>query len=300
MSVAQHPPPLVPRGRHCPPAAELAHAAVCATFLPGETSLPGESPPANWLTRALGWLMLALASPVIGLLVVAIRLTSPGCGIYSQVRLGRGGRVFTMYKLRSMRVDAEDRTGPVWASLRRDPRVTPLGHWLRVLHLDELPQLYNVARGDMALVGPRPERPSIAAVLAEKIPGYLDRLQVLPGITGLAQVNLPADSDLSSVRAKLQLDQEYIQTASLLLDIRIILCTLLRLIGLRGGRAVSLLGLKRVVVLPPAEGPQDVVPVASPVNTRTSIEVRVSPTYAPIPAATEALNAPEPATAGPA
>jgi lipopolysaccharide/colanic/teichoic acid biosynthesis glycosyltransferase len=292
MSVAEHPPPIASRGRQCLPAAELA--AVC------ETSLPGDSPPASWLVRALGWFMLAIAAPVIGLLVVAIRLTSPGGGIYSQVRLGRGGRVFTMYKLRSMRVDAEDRTGPVWASLRRDPRVTLLGHWLRVLHLDELPQLYNVARGDMALVGPRPERPSIAAVLAEKIPGYMDRLQVLPGITGLAQVNLPADSDLSSVRAKLQLDQEYIQTASLLLDIRIILCTLLRLVGLRGGRAVSLLGLKRVVVLPPADGPQDVVPVALPSPTYTSLEVRVGPNYAPISNPTEALNAPEPATAGPA
>src|SRR5688572_13465287 len=166
MSVAHHPPPKAPRGRQYPPAAELAAVPSMPfageTSLPGVTSLPGESPPANWLTRALGWLMLALASPVIGLLVVAIRLTSPGCGIYKQVRLGRGGRVFTMYKLRSMRVDAEDRTGPVWASLRRDPRVTTLGHWLRVLHLDELPQLYNVARGDMAFVGPRPERPSIA------------------------------------------------------------------------------------------------------------------------------------------
>lgn len=292
MSVAEHPPPIAPHGRHYPPAAELTAAYA--------TSLPRDLPPAGWLTRALGWLMLIVASPVIGLLIVAIRLTSPGSGIYSQVRLGRGGRVFTMYKLRSMRVDAEDRTGPIWASLRCDPRVTPLGHWLRVLHLDELPQLYNVARGDMALVGPRPERPSIAAVLAEKIPGYLDRLQVLPGITGLAQVNLPADSDLSSVRAKLQLDQEYIHTASMLLDSRIILCTLLRLIGLRGGRAVSLLGLKRVVVLPPAEGPQDVVPVAPPAPTYTSIEVRVSSNYAPVPAATETLNAPEPATAGPA
>jgi lipopolysaccharide/colanic/teichoic acid biosynthesis glycosyltransferase len=250
--------------------------------------------------RALGWLMLIVAAPVIGLLLVVVRLTSPGPGVYSQLRLGRGGRVFTMYKLRSMRADAEERTGPVWASLRRDPRVTPLGHWLRLLHLDELPQLYNVARGDMALVGPRPERPSIAAVLAEKIPGYLDRLQVLPGITGLAQVNLPADSDLSSVRAKLQLDQEYIHTASLLLDLRIILCTLLRLIGMRGGRAVSLLGLKRAVVLPPAEGPQDVVPVAPSSPAYTSIEVRVGPDFAPVAPATEALSAPEPATAGPA
>jgi lipopolysaccharide/colanic/teichoic acid biosynthesis glycosyltransferase len=290
MSVAEHPPPVPARPRLRPTTAE--HGLVDRLSLPAPVQKP------SWLTRALGWLMLAVASPVIGILVIAIRLTSSGPGIYSQLRLGCGGRVFTMYKLRSMRADAEERTGPVWASLRRDPRVTPLGHWLRILHLDELPQLYNVARGEMALVGPRPERPSIAAVLVEKVPSYLDRLQVLPGITGLAQVNLPADSDLSSVRAKLQLDLEYIHTASLVLDLRIILCTLLRLVGLRGGRAVSLLGLKRIVTLPATEEPQDIVPVAPPAYT--SIEVRVGPDFSAVPPTPEPLSPPEPATAGPA
>ncbi len=211
--------------------------------------------------RALGLLLLILALPLLGVLVLAIRLTSKGPGIYSQVRVGRGGKRFTMYKLRSMRGDAESHTGPVWAPAGRDPRVTPLGHWLRVLHLDELPQLYNLLRGEMSLVGPRPERPEFVAVLTKKIPGYVDRLQVLPGITGLAQINLPPDSDLDSVRAKLVLDQEYIRTASLWLDLRIAACTLLRLIGLRGGRAVSLLGLKRQVALPPSAEPASVKPL---------------------------------------
>ena len=213
--------------------------------------------------RVLALLLLVVTLPLIAALVIAIRLTSVGPGIYCQLRVGRGGRTFTMYKLRSMRVDAELRTGPVWATTGRDPRVTALGSWLRRLHLDELPQLYNVLRGEMSLVGPRPERPTIAAVLAEHVPNYLDRLQVLPGITGLAQINLPPDTDLDSVRAKLVLDREYVESAGPLLDLRIILCTFLRLFGLRGGRSVSLFGLQRVVVLPPSTGPRDMIPVAA-------------------------------------
>jgi lipopolysaccharide/colanic/teichoic acid biosynthesis glycosyltransferase len=224
--------------------------------------------------RGLGLVLLVVSSPLIALLVIIIRLSSKGPGIYSQIRVGRAGRQFRMYKLRTMRSDAESRTGPVWASAGRDPRVTALGHWLRILHLDELPQLYNLLRGEMSLVGPRPERPEFVAVLADKIPDYLDRLQVLPGITGLAQINLPPDSDLDSVRAKVQLDREYIRTAGAWLDLRIALCTLLRLVGLRGGRGVSLLGLKRVVVLPPTTEPREVTPVAAPM-THTTFEVPV-------------------------
>ena len=227
------------------------------------------------IDRVAGLILLIISLPMIALLVLTIRLSSKGPGIYSQVRVGRGGRHFTMYKLRTMRTDAESRTGPVWATAGRDPRVTALGHWLRTLHLDELPQLYNLLRGEMSLVGPRPERPEFVTVLAEKIPGYLDRLQVPPGITGLAQVNLPPDSDLDSVRAKLQLDQEYIHTCGLWLDLRIALCTMLRLVGLRGGRAVSLLGLKRVVVLMPSSLPREVTPLVAETSTITKLEVPV-------------------------
>jgi lipopolysaccharide/colanic/teichoic acid biosynthesis glycosyltransferase len=178
-----------------------------------------------------------------------------------------------MYKLRSMRCDAEARTGPVWASAGHDPRVTPLGYWLRYLHLDELPQLYNILRGEMALVGPRPERPEFVGLLAEQIPGYWERLKVKPGITGLAQINLPPDTDLHSVRCKLVLDREYVERGGLVLDARIVLCTLLRLVGLRGGRAVSLLGLRRVVhVQPPAQPSQAAPPVASESAAEVGIE----------------------------
>jgi len=192
----------------------------------------------------------------MGILILGIRLTSRGPAIYRQKRVGLRGRVFAMFKLRSMHCDAEATSGPVWCSPSGDPRVTPLGYWLRRLHLDELPQLYNVACGEMALVGPRPERPEFVKILGEQIPGYMERLEVLPGITGLAQVNLPPDTDFDSVRRKLVLDQEYIQTANLMLDARIILCTVLRVLGLRGRRAASLLGLARVVELPAKQTPE--------------------------------------------
>jgi lipopolysaccharide/colanic/teichoic acid biosynthesis glycosyltransferase len=223
----------------------------------------------------LGLVLLVLASPLIAVLVVLIRLTSKGPGIYSQVRVGLDGRRFTMYKLRSMRSDAETRTGPVWAVPGEDPRVTPLGYWLRKLHLDELPQLWNLVHGEMSLIGPRPERPEFVAVLARKIPGYVDRLQVLPGITGLAQINLPADTDLDSVRAKLALDLEYIETAGVGLDVRIALCTLLRLVGLRGGCSVSLLGLKRTVHLPPTSAEREVTPLADETPEHVTLRVPV-------------------------
>jgi lipopolysaccharide/colanic/teichoic acid biosynthesis glycosyltransferase len=215
--------------------------------------------------RILGLLLLIPALPLIGLLIVLIRVTSRGPGVFRQTRVGKKGRIFTMYKLRSMRLDAELGTGPVWANAE-DLRVTLVGHWLRRLHLDELPQLFNVIRGEMSLVGPRPERPEFVAVLAEQIPGYLNRLAVLPGITGLAQINLPADTDLDSVRRKLALDNEYICTSSPWLEFRIIVCTLLRLIGLRGGIGVRLLGLQRVVNLSTSAasvGGETVVPVFS-------------------------------------
>jgi lipopolysaccharide/colanic/teichoic acid biosynthesis glycosyltransferase len=202
--------------------------------------------------RLAALVLLVFVAPLLALLMAAVRLTSKGPALYQQRRVGRGGRIFTMWKLRTMRSDAEVATGPVWAALGHDLRVTPLGYWLRRLHLDELPQLVNVLRGEMALVGPRPERPEFVTILAAQIPGYLDRLEVLPGITGLAQINLPPDTDLTSVRRKLVLDQQYIQDGSAPLDLRIVLSTALRLFGLQGGRSVRLLGLQRTVELPPA------------------------------------------------
>ncbi len=209
------------------------------------------------LDRLLAALLLVPGLPLIGFLIVLIRLTSRGPGIYRQQRVGKGGRVFWMLKLRSMRMDAEVRTGPAWTADCRDPRITRLGRLLRFSHLDELPQLFNVLKGEMSLIGPRPERPEFVRILRREIPGYTDRLAVLPGVTGLAQINLPADTDFDSVRRKLLLDREYINTASLSLDVRISLCTLLRLAGIRAGRAVCMLRLDRKVVLPGHKTPAE-------------------------------------------
>jgi len=175
-----------------------------------------------------------------------VRLTSPGPGVFRQVRVGRNVKLFTMYKLRSMRSDAEKGTGAVWTT-PGDARVTKLGAVLRKLHLDELPQLFNVLRGEMSLIGPRPERPEFIRVLEKHIPGYHHRLLVLPGITGLAQINLPPDTDLESVRKKQQLDLEYIRSASLLLDLRMLVSTFLRMIGFRGTVVMRFMRLQREV-----------------------------------------------------
>jgi lipopolysaccharide/colanic/teichoic acid biosynthesis glycosyltransferase len=198
-------------------------------------------------------MLLLPGLPLLGLLVFAVRLTSPGPAIFTQRRVGKNGRAFTMYKLRSMRPDAEKGVGPVWASVK-DGRVTPLGRFLRKLHLDELPQLFNVLKGEMSLIGPRPERPEFVAILEEQIPGYSDRLTVLPGVTVLAQINLPPDQTLDDVRRKLILDREYIEQAGVWLDLRMLVCTLFRMIGVPGALATRLTGLERRVELPAASG----------------------------------------------
>lgn len=190
----------------------------------------------QWKERTdpiLAAILLIPGLPLIGVLVALIRLTSKGPGIFRQRRVGKHGRPFMMYKLRTMTHNAEAGTGPVWAQ-SGDPRITGLGRVLRNLHLDELPQLFNVLKGEMALIGPRPERPEFVEILAELVPGYVERLAVRPGVTGLAQINLPPDTDLLSVWRKLQLDLEYIETASFFLDLRMFLCTCVRLLSLPG------------------------------------------------------------------
>lgn len=203
----------------------------------------------RWLSLLAAAVLLVPGLLLTGLLVVLVRLTSRGPGLYRQTRVGYQGRTFTLYKIRTMRFDAEATTGPVWTE-RDDPRITWLGRLLRRVHLDELPQLINVVRGEMSLIGPRPERPEFTQYLARQIPGYLDRYSVLPGITGLAQISLPPDSDVDSVRRKLVVDLEYIRTASLAMDLRILLCTALRLMGFPGMRVAEFLGLVRVPRIP--------------------------------------------------
>lgn len=193
--------------------------------------------------RILGAILLVAAAPAIAVIVALVRITSSGSGIYKQIRLGKDGREFSIYKIRTMYQNAEESGTPQWAT-PGDSRITPIGRLLRFLHLDELPQLANVALGQMSLIGPRPERPEFVSRLAQSVPNYLDRLAVLPGVTGLAQINLPADDSLESVRQKVVLDREYIQRATLGLDLRIFCCTLFRMTGLRHGVAPRIFGVE--------------------------------------------------------
>jgi lipopolysaccharide/colanic/teichoic acid biosynthesis glycosyltransferase len=176
--------------------------------------------------------LIVLTAPVVVFAGVLVGLTSRGPAIYSQRRLGRGGRPFVMYKLRTMRHDCERDTGPTWA-VPNDPRVTPVGRVLRRFHLDELPQLWNVLRGEMSLIGPRPERPEISAKLRLLVPGYDRRLDVKPGVTGLAQVHLPPDSDVDGVWKKIAHDRLYVGRIGPGFDLKILVFTVLKVLGLR-------------------------------------------------------------------
>lgn len=199
--------------------------------------------------RLVAGLMMIPALPMIAVLVAMVRMTSEGPGIFTQVRVGRNGKLFKMYKIRTMRQDAEAKSGPVW-SAPHDARVTTVGRFIRERHLDELPQLWNVIKGDMDLFGPRPERPEFTENLARSIPLYKERLQVLPGVTGLAQINLPPDQNLDDVRRKLELDLEYIREAHFSLDARMFLATALRLCGIPGEAVMCWAGVRRDVDLP--------------------------------------------------
>lgn len=174
-------------------------------------------------------LLLVLCAPLILLSALLVKLTSRGPIFYSQVRIGRGGQPFTMHKIRSMMYNCESLTGIRW-SLPGDDRITWVGRFLRRTHLDELPQLWNVLRGDMSLVGPRPERPEFFPGLELAYPQYRDRLAVQPGLTGLAQVQLPPDTSLESVGRKLACDFLYIRRLGVWLDARILICTALKVL----------------------------------------------------------------------
>jgi lipopolysaccharide/colanic/teichoic acid biosynthesis glycosyltransferase len=172
----------------------------------------------------LVFLLLLLSAPVFLLAAVLVKVTSRGPVFYTQRRVGQHGRSYNIYKFRTMFHNCERATGPRWCT-RGDSRITPVGRILRPLHIDELPQLWNILRGEMSLVGPRPERPEFVAELESLLPCYRKRLQVRPGLTGLAQLQLPPDTDLESVRRKLACDLYYIHRTSLLLELRIVLGT---------------------------------------------------------------------------
>ena len=182
------------------------------------------------LVALLGLLMLA---PVIALVAIAVRLTSSGPAFYSQRRVGYHGRVFVIHKFRSMRADAEAATGAVW-SVENDPRVTPVGRFLRRTRLDEVPQLWNVLVGDMSIVGPRPERPEFVADLTAQIPFYGQRHVVRPGVTGWAQIRHSYGSSVDDALHKLQYDLFYIKHMSIALDLFICLETLKTVLVRRG------------------------------------------------------------------
>ncbi|MCU0623752.1 MAG: sugar transferase [Gemmatimonadaceae bacterium] len=216
-----------------------------------EPRLQGE-----WAIRALNVSVAALAivlmAPVMLLTALAVRLTSRGPILYTQPRIGLdrrwrqehratsrrgtdlGGRVFRIYKFRTMRVDAEQQSGAVWAQ-KRDARVTPIGEFLRKSRLDELPQLINVLKGDMNIVGPRPERPSIFLRLSDEIHGYPVRQRARPGITGWAQINQAYDTCVDDVRRKVAYDLEYLQRQSLWEDLKIMVMTIPVMIGRKLG-----------------------------------------------------------------
>lgn len=192
------------------------------------------------LNVAIAGTALVALSPLIAVFAVLVKLTSRGPVFYSQTRVGVdrrrrylgqdasrdrrlrdiGGRAFTIYKFRSMYVDAEQRSGAVWAT-KHDPRITPIGNFMRKCRIDELPQLLNVIKGDMNIVGPRPERPGIFSRLREDIADYPLRQMAKPGITGWAQINHSYDTCLEDVKVKVKYDLEYIQRQSLVEDLKI-------------------------------------------------------------------------------
>jgi len=183
----------------------------------------------------LGLIGIVFTLPFMIVAAIAVKLSSKGPILYRQRRVGLNGKTFWLYKFRSMYVDAEARTGAVWAK-KDDPRVTPVGKWLRKLRLDELPQFWNVVKGDMSIVGPRPERPEFVDLLAQQIPYYRQRLAVKPGITGWAQINHKYGDTQLDAMIKLEYDLYYIKHIAPALDFYIIFHTIKVMLLSRGAQ----------------------------------------------------------------
>jgi exopolysaccharide biosynthesis polyprenyl glycosylphosphotransferase len=178
---------------------------------------------------------IVLALPFMLLTALAVRLSSPGPVLYRQTRVRMDGVPFTLYKFRSMRQDAEATTGAVWAA-KDDPRVTPVGRVIRRIRFDELPQLFNVLKGEMSIVGPRPERPEFVKALSEQIPYYRQRHCVRPGITGWAQINYKYGDTLEDTITKLEFDLYYIKNMTMGLDAYVIFHTIKAMLLSRGAQ----------------------------------------------------------------
>jgi exopolysaccharide biosynthesis polyprenyl glycosylphosphotransferase len=178
---------------------------------------------------------LILTAPILAFATMLIKLTSKGPIVYKQNRVGKGSTIFEIYKLRTMCVDAEKQTGAVWAK-KNDPRITPVGKLLRKTHIDEIPQLLNVINGEMSIVGPRPERPEMVRDFKTLILDYEKRLQVKPGITGLAQVWHKYDETIDDVKKKIKYDLLYIKKICLWVDLRVIAQTFAVVLTGKGAR----------------------------------------------------------------
>lgn len=183
----------------------------------------------------LSILGLTITLPITVFAAIAIKLNSKGPVIYRQNRVGKNGKIFKIYKFRTMRLDAENKTGAVWAK-ENDPRITSVGRVLRKTHIDEIPQLLNVLKGEMSIVGPRPERPEIVRDLNALIRDYEKRLQIKPGITGLAQVWHKYDETIEDVKKKIKYDLLYIKRMCLWVDLRIMANTFVVVLTGKGAR----------------------------------------------------------------
>jgi len=172
------------------------------------------------------FVLLIIGLPLWFFIACVIKLDSKGPVFFKQVRLGKNNEKFTLIKFRTMIENAEIETGPVWTD-KKDTRITFVGKWLRRFYLDEVPQLFNVLKGEMSIVGPRPERPYFAEQLVKKYPSYLDRLLVKPGLTGWAQINQSYDMSIEDVGQKLKYDFYYIENLSFIFDLQIMIKTIL-------------------------------------------------------------------------
>ena len=209
---------------------------------PSQLIFSGEMGPKRWMVQlqtiyseVLGMIGMLITLPLMAVVALVVKFSSPGPILFRQTRVGLHGNPFVLYKFRSMYADAEARTGAVWAT-KDDPRITPAGRWLRRLRLDELPQFFNVVRGHMSVVGPRPERPEFCAMLEEKIPFYRQRHWVKPGITGWAQINHKYGDTIEDSLTKLEYDLYYIKNVGPALDAYIIFHTMKVMLLSRGAQ----------------------------------------------------------------
>ena len=232
--------------------ADTQAAAPALALLASEPPTVQEHLGRRLLNVSVATVGIVVAAPIMLLVAVLVKLTSRGPVVYMQTRVGLdkrtpgagmenhrrtkdiGGKPFRIYKFRTMQVDAEAKSGAVWAT-PSDPRLTPVGGFLRQYRLDEIPQLFNVLKGDMNIVGPRPERPQLFETLKHDVEFYHLRQRAKPGITGLAQISQNYDGCLDDVRRKVQFDLEYLRRRSLAQDIRIMVKTVPVVLFRRGG-----------------------------------------------------------------